>query len=54
MAKLTKPFRGVPAGEIYPKEYKPGDECPRELEAAARALGALHIEQPKPKGKAKE
>lgn len=48
MAKLTKPFRGVPDGEIYPVEYGPGDECPKELEAAAKALGAL--EAPK-KGK---
>ncbi len=41
MAKLTKPFRGVPNGEIYPVEYKPGHECPPELEAGAFALGAL-------------
>lgn len=39
--KLTKPFRGVPNGEIYPVEYKAGDECPPELEAGAVALGAL-------------
>jgi hypothetical protein len=41
MAKLTRPFRGVPNGEIYPVEYKVGDECPPELEAGAFALGAL-------------
>lgn len=41
MAKLTKSFRGVPAGEIYPVQYKPGDECPPELEDAARSLGAI-------------
>lgn len=41
MAKLTKPFRGVPNGEIYPVEYEAGDECPAELEAGAFALGAL-------------
>lgn len=41
MAKFSKPFRGVPDGEIYPVEYKAGDECPKELEAAARSLGAL-------------
>ena len=51
MAKFAKPFRGVPAGEIYPVQYQPGDECPPELEKAAKALGAL--EQPKPK-KAKD
>ena len=38
--KLTKPFRGVPDGEIYPVQYQAGDECPPELEAAAIALGA--------------
>ncbi len=41
MAKLTKAFRGVPVGEIYPIQYQPGDECPPELEAGARASGAL-------------
>ncbi|WP_257624521.1 HeH/LEM domain-containing protein [Variovorax boronicumulans] len=39
--KLTKPFKGVPDGEIYPVEYQPGDECPKELEAGALSLGAL-------------
>lgn len=38
--KLTKPFQGVPDGEIYPVQYQAGDECPPELEAAAVALGA--------------
>lgn len=51
MAKLTKPFRGVPNGEIYPVEYHAGDECPPELEAGAIALDAL--EKPG-KAKAKE
>lgn len=46
--KLTKPFRGVPAGEIYPVQYEPGDECPPELQAAAKALGALDSESPDP------
>lgn len=39
--KLTKPFRGVPDGQIYPVQYQPGDECPPELEAAATAFGAM-------------
>lgn len=52
MAKFTKPFYGVPDGEIYPVDYKPGEECPQELEAAALALGAL--EQKPGKAKAKE
>jgi hypothetical protein len=41
MAKLTKPVTGCANGEIYPREYAAGEECPAELEAAARALGAL-------------
>lgn len=48
MSKFSKPFRGVPNGEIYPIEYAVGDECPPELEDAAKSLGAL--EAPK-KGK---
>lgn len=43
--KLSKPFRGVPDGEIYPIQYEVGDECPKELESAAITVGA--IEQPK-------
>lgn len=39
--KLTKDFKGVPAGAIYPVEYLAGDECPPELHAAACAVGAL-------------
>lgn len=41
MLKVTKPFRGVPDGEIYPVTYAAGDEIPPELEAGARELGAL-------------
>lgn len=41
MAKFEKTFHGVPEGEIYPVEYKPGDECPKELESSAQALGVL-------------
>lgn len=39
--KLTKAFRGVPSGKIYPVQYEVGDECPPELEAAATEQGAL-------------
>jgi len=39
--QLTKPFQGVPNGEIYPVNYQPGDECPPELESAATDLGAF-------------
>ncbi|VVE78176.1 HeH/LEM domain-containing protein [Pandoraea sputorum] len=41
MAKLIKAFLGVLDGEIYPTTFEAGDECPPELEAGARASGAL-------------
>ena len=41
MEKFIKPFRGVPEGEIYPVEYEAGDDCPPELIAGARSVGAL-------------
>ena len=41
MPKFIKPFRGVPDGEIYPKQFEEGDECPSELEAGAKEVGAL-------------
>jgi hypothetical protein len=39
--KFIKEFSGVKDGEIYPVDFKPGEECPKELEASALALGAL-------------
>lgn len=54
MAKLTKPFSGVPNGEIYPVEYKAGDDCPPELEAHAAALGVLDVTSKPKRGKSKE
>jgi hypothetical protein len=48
--KFSKPFKGVKAGEIYPTDFEPGDECPPELEQAARASEVLETEQePAPK-----
>jgi hypothetical protein len=41
MRKFTKPFEGVPSGEIYPVAFQAGDNCPAELEAAADSLGVL-------------
>ena len=41
MTKLIKSFRGVLDGDIYPTQFEAGDECPGELEAGARELGAL-------------
>jgi hypothetical protein len=51
MPKLKKPVFGVPAGDVYPREIPAGEECPPELEGAARALGAL--DEARPKGKSK-
>lgn len=39
--KFSKPFRGAPKGDAFPREYTTGDDCPPELERAARAAGAL-------------
>jgi hypothetical protein len=39
--KLSKAIFGVAAGDVYPRTYAPGDECPAELEDAAREAGAL-------------
>lgn len=41
MARLTKPLFGVPDGEVYPREFAAGADCPPELEAAASEIGAL-------------
>lgn len=41
--KFIKSFYGVTAGEIYPREFAAGDDCPPELEAAAKSVGALEV-----------
>lgn len=41
MAKLTKNIFGVVAGDVYPTVIEAGEECPVELEDAARELDAL-------------
>lgn len=46
--KLNAEFQGVPNGEIYPITYAPGDECPPELEDAARSLGVLDESESEP------
>jgi hypothetical protein len=43
--KVTKAFIGVPDGEVYPRNYAPGDDCPPELLAAAVDLGAVAVEE---------
>ena len=42
MAKFTKPFLGVPDGEIYPVQYEKGDEVPAELLEAAKEAGCVN------------
>ncbi len=51
MAKFTKAFRGVKKGEIYPTQFKVGDECPPELESAAKSLGVIGKAGSKPDDK---
>lgn len=41
MAKFVQKFRGVKAGDVYPTEFQVGDECPKELLAAAESVGAV-------------
>lgn len=45
--KFSQEFTGVIAGEIYPRVFAPGEDCPPELLDAAKAIGA--IEKPKAK-----
>ena len=33
--KFTKPFSGVVKGDVYATQFKKGQTCPAELEAAA-------------------
>lgn len=46
MTKFRKPFAGVLAGEIYPRDYAKGDECPPELLDAAMSVGAVRAPKP--------
>jgi hypothetical protein len=41
MAKLTADLLGAPDGEVYPRVFKAGEECPPELMEAAISLGAV-------------
>jgi hypothetical protein len=38
---FRRAFAGVKAGEIYPTDFQPGDECPAELIEAANEAKAL-------------
>jgi hypothetical protein len=51
MPKLTKRIYGARAGEVYPKWFEAGEECPPELETAALALDALETKAAKPANK---
>lgn len=44
--KFSKAFTGVKSGDVYPTEFKAGDECPAELLEAAKELGAVKAEAP--------
>ena len=47
MVKLTKPFFGVPDGEIYPKQFAKGDDVTGALADAAIEASCA----PKPRGR---
>ncbi|WP_315920431.1 hypothetical protein [Mesorhizobium sp. SP-1A] len=50
--KFVKAFRGARRGEVFPTDFKAGDECPPELLDAAKAAGAVEEQKPAPKSKA--
>lgn len=39
--KLIKEIYGVPNGEVYPRTFPAGEDCPSELVEAARQMGAI-------------
>jgi hypothetical protein len=39
--KFTQEFSGVIDGEIYPRVFAPGEDCPPELLEAAKSVGAV-------------
>lgn len=49
MVKLVKALFGVPDGEVYPREFSAGEDCPPELEDAAREIDALEANEDAPK-----
>lgn len=49
--KFAQQYKIVMPGEIYPRTFEPGDECPPEIEANARAAGRLEAPKHEPKGK---
>lgn len=53
MRIFSKPFCGCKAGDIYPTDFKIGDECPDELLEAASLCDVLEPATEKAKGKPK-
>lgn len=41
MVKLTKDLLGVANGEVYPRLFAAGEDCPPELMQAAIATGSV-------------
>lgn len=41
MAKLTADIVGVAAGEIYPRTFAAGEDCPESLLGYAASIGAV-------------
>lgn len=39
--KFSQEFIGVVDGEIYPRVFAPGEDCPPELLEAAKSVGAV-------------
>jgi hypothetical protein len=50
--KFTAPFKGCADGDVYPRDFAVGDDCPEELFEAAREVGALSIVSGKAENKA--
>ena len=43
--KFSQEFTGVIAGEIYPRVFAPGEDCPPELLEAAKSVGAVRTDK---------
>jgi hypothetical protein len=52
MAKFVSEFFGVADGEVWPKTFNAGDDCPPGLEDAAFEAGAIEADDGKADGKA--
>lgn len=43
MTKLSKDLFAVIPGEVYPKLFEAGTECPKELVELAKSIGVLEM-----------